>query len=299
MNWMGIDGGGSSLRVVIVDDALNILAAHNGPAVNPGGVGRDEAARRIQAGVRDVLRALPDADVQAVGLGIAGAAADHSRAWLHMLLRPVLPEAAIIASSDEEVALVGARGVREGLVVLAGTGSVAYGINATGASLRAGGWGYLLGDEGSGYWLGSQALRAITLAADGRLHGHSDLPAAVMGRIGINNPRDVIEWTYHQAQPAQVAALADLVLGSAAAGDGHALEIIDQGAGHLVEQAQHVQANLGLPRDAVAFAGGLLTTSNALSERVAARLGLAAPPASLYPPAVGAALLAALMHRGS
>ena len=77
----------------------------------------------------------------------------------------MLPAAQIALSSDVEIALVGALGQRLGIVVLAGTGSAAYGVNRAGDALLVGGWGYLLGDEGSGYWIGAEALRLLARAS--------------------------------------------------------------------------------------------------------------------------------------
>ncbi len=296
MNWLGVDGGGSSLRVVIVDDALRERASVQGEAVNPGAVGQPVAAERIRAGVRAALAAagLAAGDIAGAGIGVAGAAAEHSAPWLRAALAPVLPGVAVYPSADTEIALVGARGRLDGLVLLCGTGSVAYGVSPDGRRQRAGGWGYLLGDEGSGYWIGMQALRMLTHYGDNRLSIVTRLPQVMMQAIAIAQPLDVIRWMYQQAGPHEVAALAQRVLTLADDGDAGAAAIITDAAQHLCALARHVLAHLDLTPQAVVFAGSLLTHENALSRAVTASLGLPAVPVALHSPVTGAALFARL-----
>lgn len=296
--WMGIDGGGSSLRVVIVDDKLTTIASVKAGSANPSSIGREEAARRVQAAIREALAQAGPVTVAGAGVGIAGASAEHAADWLHTTLGAVLPGTTIHPSADEEIALVGGRGRLDGWVLLAGTGSVAYGQTLDGRSLRVGGWGYLLGDEGSGYWIGAEALRCVTLYGDCRLVSESDLPQKVMRAIGITRPVDVIGWRYHEAQTHDVAKLAPQVLAWAEDGDSLAQTIIQRAADHLCEQGLHVQAALGLAITDVTYAGGLLTADNRLRQAVTVGLGLDAPPPVLHEPVIGAALLAKLKGAG-
>ncbi|PJF23137.1 MAG: hypothetical protein CUN56_02430 [Phototrophicales bacterium] len=289
--WLGIDGGGSNLRVVVVDDQMQILATANGEGVNPNAVGYEVATKRIQSAIQQVATGI---NISGVGIGIAGAAARHAAPWLIEVVQTQLPHAAVFPSSDEEIALVGARGELNGVVLIAGTGSVAYGMHPDGRTYRAGGWGYLLGDEGSGYWIGLQALQALTRRADGRLTSQTSLPERVMTRLQLNTPDDIITWLYSDVKSSRVAALAQLVLEAADADDPHAALICDQAAAHLVNLIRHVQHQLDLPDDVIVFAGGLLTHDNALSRRVLKQLNFDQLPDSRYPPVVGAALLAKL-----
>lgn len=292
MMWMGIDGGGSHLRVVIVDDNMRILAEQTGESANPNSIGQQAAAERIQSAISAALATVGRGTVNGVGVGIAGASARHAADWLESVLRPVLPDSRYALSSDEEIALVGARGRHDGVVLLAGTGSTAYGVGRDGRVFRAGGWGYLLGDEGSGYWIGLQALRAVTRHADGRLDSAGDLVSAMMARLGISTPDDLIAYVYREAKPADIAALTRDVL--ALPDDPHARAIIDHAAHHLAELAAHVADKLNFTTEAITFAGSLLTTQNPLSDAVVTALNLPLPPIIRYPPVIGAALLAKL-----
>lgn len=292
MRWMGIDGGGTSLRVVIVDDDLNELASATSDSVNPNAVGHEKAQYLIRHHVEMVLQRAGLRDVDGAAIGIAGASDRHSANWLLETLRPVLPAAPIVPSSDVEIALVGGRGRLDGILLLAGTGSVALGINADGQQKRIGGWGYLLGDEGSGYWIGTRALQTLTRWHDGVLETDSQLPQAIMRHLNLELPFDIINWRYQQATQSDVAELAQLIDASGLDGDVLATAIIAKAADYLANMARQLLKTLNLGADSIVFAGSLLTNKTLLQEQVCRKLNLSEPPVPLHSPAVGAALLA-------
>ena len=205
----------------------------------------------------------------------------------------MVPQARIVPSSDYEIALVGAHGQRLGILLLAGTGSLAYGVNDAGESALVGGWGYLIGDEGSGYWLGAQALRAVVRMADGRGR-RTLLYDAIMSDLKLAQPLDVIAWLYgaDASRVGEVARLAPLVLACAAQGDSVAQTMVEAGARDLALAVRSVAQRLSLRPQQVVFAGGLLTNVNPLSDLVCDLLGLVAIPVPKHPPVLGAAILA-------
>lgn len=292
---MGVDGGGSTVRAVVVTPDLAVLGHGQGASANPNVVGKAAAGQAIQATMRQALAAADVAAdrVAAVGIGVAGAASRHYHPWLAGVVQASLPRAQVVLSTDYEIALVGAMGRPAGVLILAGTGSLAYGISPLGETALVGGWGYLLGDEGGGYWLGRQALRAAIHAVEGR-GPHTSLTAALFERLGITEARDLIPCLYAgQVNPARaVAALAPLVLVGAADGDAVALDIVKQAVEALILMAATVTRRLNVTIPPAALAGGLLTTPNPLSDRLCRRLGLDGIPAPRYPPDCGAALLA-------
>jgi len=295
--WMGIDGGGSNLRVVIANSDLEILVQSQAETANPSIIGHNLAAQRIQLAISETLTkaGLSPSQIKGVGIGIAGAAAAHSATWLRETVSAVLPDSQIIPSSDFEIALVGAHGERHGVLLLAGTGSVAYGINGAGQSAQAGGWGYLLGDEGGGYWIGMSALKQIARAADGRESLSPDFTAAVLGALGLKTSSNLLAFLYHADKPPlrQIAALAPLVMDYAA--ETFVAQILDDAADELAQLCHAVINRLNLESPRIAFAGGLLENENPLSRRVCDRLSLPQHPIACYSPVVGAALLARLM----
>ena len=295
--FAGIDGGGSNLRVSIVDSRLAPIVTHSASTANPSVIGRERAQTHIRATVRAALQqaGISPEDIAAAGIGIAGASNLHSRDWLLETLSPVLPSSQLVPSSDLEIALVGALGRRNGILLLAGTGSAAYGCAPDGKQLQVGGWGYLLGDEGSGYWLGRQLLRGIIAAHDQGID-ITDLGAACLVELNLKTARDLVGWLYRgsDAKTARVAEMARLVLGMAESGDGEAKLLVLAAADHLARQVELLRGRLDYPAAPIAFAGGLLDTDNALSTAVVGRLKLPGRPRALHSPAIGAALLAQL-----
>src|SRR5690606_10986978 len=138
--------------------------------------------------------------------------------WVRATVGAALPGVPLCTATDVEIALTGAHGERRGILILAGTGSVAYGVNAAGESAQVGGWGYLLGGEGSGHWIGMKALQAVVRAADGRA-APTALTDAVLRTLDLKTPRDLIQWIYTPESAAPrtraVAQLAPLVLAAA------------------------------------------------------------------------------------
>ena len=295
--FMGIDGGGSKLRVAIVNAHLDQLSALTASAVNPSTVGRDTARERIQDGIFQAVCSanIRRRDIAAVGIGIAGASNLHSEAWLRDTVRPALPSAHIAPSSDLEIALVGAHGQRYGMLVLAGTGSAVFAVTPDGRHLQVGGWGYLLGDQGSSFWVGIQLLKHITETHDySGEHGLTALGRACLDELALSDPRDLVAWVYRSemAPTVRIASLAPFVLRRADAGDELAREILRCAAQHLAQQLDTMRLRLNDAQAPIAFAGGLLESENWLSKALAKRLALPARPAAKYPPVVGAALLA-------
>ena len=294
--FLGIDGGGSRLRICLVDEAMNQVAALEFGTANPNVIGHDAAAVLIQRALAELLQTSDEPKIVAGGIGIAGASSEHSEPWLRATVAAVLPDMPLVTSSDIEIALVGAHGRRFGVLLLAGTGSAAYGVNAAGLGLQVGGWGYLLGDEGSGFWIGLQALRLLARAYDGHTQATSLLLRSLSEAYSLNDKRGLLKWVYAANRPntAIIAHLAELVLDCAQKGDDHALAIINEAAGHLAELVRTLTDKLSLQGAPVAFAGGLLETPNLLTSALLPRLSIDAAAPRLYTPVVGAALLARL-----
>ena len=293
---MGIDGGGSTLRVVIVNADLVPLSSITGESANPNLIGRDAAQAAIRRAISAALQeaCLQQRDIAAVAIGIAGASKLHSQDWLLQTVKPALPSSLLVPSSDLEIALVGSLAQRHGILLLAGTGSAVFGITQSGQCLQIGGWGYLLGDEGSGYWIGSQLLRHILNLHDKGAPVLDDLLSRrCLEAIGVTKPRDLIAWLYRgrEAPAARVARLAAIGL-EMATGDQLAGNILETAVLELAGQVNLMQSRLNWPEAPIAFAGGLLDNDNLLSEKVARKLGLLERPVAKYSPVVGAALLA-------
>jgi len=288
--FIGIDGGGSTVRVVIVQTDLTIIGQSRGGSVNPNSTGRDHAARTLQDATR---AALADAGVArdaitAVGAGVAGTNNPTLGAWLRETLSSALPNVPLYTTHDIETALIGAHGERRGVIVVAGTGSAAFGVNDVGESLLVGGWGYLLGDEGSGAWIGLQALKAVIEHHQGGRE--TQLTARIFDLLQISAARELIDIIYQPGVPVapRLARFAPLVLELAQA-DTVAANIIDLAVGWLADLVTLLSERLKLTTPAIAFGGGLLSEPNALSLQLQKKIDLPAFPQAKYPPEIGAA----------
>ncbi|PJF26514.1 MAG: hypothetical protein CUN53_07535 [Phototrophicales bacterium] len=293
MYLIGIDGGGSTVRVAVTDEMLTILGQARAGGVNPNTVGRDHAARTIKETLSAALTlaSIRADEVHAVGAGIAGAMTASFHDWLTEILRDMLPLAQIHITTDMEIALIAAHGERHGVIVSAGTGSAAFGVNDQGEALLVGGWGYLLGDEGSGAWIGLQALKHIAHASD---RGQpSILAERVFDLLQIREARDLVPIIYQPGVLAapRLARFAPLVL-ELADKDDAAQEIVKSGAAHLAELVNVLAERLKMDNPAICFGGGLLSGANPLSSALQARLGLDVFPVSVYPAEIGAVIYA-------
>lgn len=295
MITLGIDGGGSTLRVAAIDHSAGapvVLYEARRETANPSVIGRDAAAERIGEAVAEV-RAHLDAPFAAVGIGVAGASPRYAGDWLAAVCAACAPGVPAAFASDVEIALIGAHGARRGAIVMSGTGSVALAIGADGAAHQAGGWGYLLGDEGSAYWIGVQGLRQILLRGERAADDLDGVGFSLMQALGMREPHEALNWVYGGAPDVRaIARIAPLVLSMAAEQMRPAVTLVEQAAEALAALARRACALADAPDLPIAFGGGLLTAPrpNPLPEMLARALGMAAPPTPRYSPVIGAGL---------
>ncbi len=294
---LGGDAGGSHSTVVIGTADLTILGRAEGPgaAMRPSGA-TASAAVLAETARRAATRAGVELPVARAVVGAAGAGREQEQAELAHALMSAGVAREVRVLPDGEVALATAFGDGSGILVNAGTGSVAYARDPSGALHRAGGYGWQLGDEGGGYWLGRRALEVAGRAQDGRGEG-STLLARLLSALGLQQFDDLVRWTA-TATPSQVAALAPHVLNAAREGEVVARRAVDQAASELVDLvATLARAFPGTGPIPVAVAGGLLLPHSPLAaafgQRLADGVKRALLVADRIDPAVGALRLAA------
>jgi N-acetylglucosamine kinase-like BadF-type ATPase len=227
---------------------------------------------------------------------MAGVDRPGETALVRRLLEGLVTAAHIIVVNDALVALEAGAPGRPGVVVISGTGSIAYGRDARDRSARAGGWGYVLADEGSGYWLGRQALRAVMRQADGR-DAPTSLTSRLLAHYHVGRAQDLVRKVYTgDLKPAAIATLASTVQAAASEGDAVASRIIEVGADELAGMAASVASRLELSRPEVVLAGGIFRAVPRMGEAVIARLSVRLPDARArrleVEPAAGAVRLA-------
>jgi N-acetylglucosamine kinase-like BadF-type ATPase len=292
---IGIDGGGSTLRIGIYGESLKcIYLLELSETANPSVLGFAQAEELLKSTLQKTLdeAGITSSTVHYVGAGMAGAAQNPD--WLSTILKQSLPHAQITVAPDYEIALIGAHGERYGVLVLSGTGSAACGIDASGEYAHSGGWGYLLDDGGSGYWLGLEMLKSATRVADGCME-ETSLYQQTFSHLKITTPDELISWTYNpERNNRDISEMAPLVLACAAAGDLEAHRIVEDGAEQLYQLYLSVVKRLDFTNPPVMFAGGLLSSATFLRHLLMQKIGLDEVPTPKYSPVEGAALMANL-----
>jgi N-acetylglucosamine kinase len=297
---LGVDGGGSKTVCVLLDAQRRELARGEGGPSDHYTVGSAEARASLGAAIRSALdaRHMAADSVLAICLGMAGVDRPEDELIIQQMVREIIAVPRVRVVNDAVIALVGGVGRAYGVAIIAGTGSVAYGINARGQARRAGGWGYLLGDEGSGYDIGRRAMQAALRAHDGRGQATCLLPM-LLTHLNLERIEDLMALIHLQGfQRHQIAALVPLVEQAVKEGDPVALDILRGAAEELSLGARAVIQGLEMQDetfDAV-LVGGVFKTGVCLLEHVRRRVLDVARRAKVtlprHEPAVGAALLA-------
>ena len=240
---VGIDAGASKTRAFAVDRAGTVVGR------GAGGGGNLLTSPDPQGAIAAALaEALGGRGADAVVLSCAGGDRETERArGEEILTRLAPPGAKLLVTHDAIAALYAGNPTGCGVVLIAGTGSIAYGRNEEGEEDRAGGWGYLIGDEGSAVWCGLEALRAISHAVDGR-GAPTRMTALLFQQLGVGEFSDVLPHLYGRPHPAPAIGAATRALASASAeGDAIANAILQRGSNALARAATVVALHL-VPR---------------------------------------------------
>jgi N-acetylglucosamine kinase-like BadF-type ATPase len=268
--FLGVDGGQSGTTAVIGDENGRILGTGEAGPCNHAAAseGRAKLERAIRGSVGEACRQagvdFASVTFEAACFGLSGGPEDRLDV-LGSLIRSPRP---LIVTTDAVVALAGATPEGQGIIVIAGTGSISYGRNSDGRSARAGGWGYVFGDEGGAFDIGRQALRAALRMEEG-WGPPTRLRELLVEAVGARDANDVLHRFYGTDWPrSRVATLAPLVDRAAVEGDPVAAQIIGNAAQELAMLAASVRGQLWTPADpvAVAYIGGVFQ-SELLLER--------------------------------
>lgn len=277
---VGVDGGGSSTRVYVADERAQVLfkTTGDGSAVRPG----EEAVSADVIGTL-VRNAVIDAEMghllpRALVVGVAGVGREAQRIALQQELERLDIAETVVVISDAEAAMEDAFGEGPGILLIAGTGSIAWGRSPAGTLQRCGGWGPLIGDEGSGAWLGRKALQVIAAANDGR-EPETALTGALLTALELDEVPAIIAWAAN-ASPADFATLAPAVLSAAEVGDLRANTIVTMAVEELALHIRALARTLFVDERAaipVALHGGLLGKGRPMRKRLEHRLKTLVP----------------------
>jgi N-acetylglucosamine kinase-like BadF-type ATPase len=266
MNYiLGVDGGGTKTLALLGDLDGNVLArAVSGPS-NYNAVGFDAACSSLESAIRLARKEYPG-EISALCLGLAGAGRSEDIERFQNWAVDKFPNTVIKVVSDAEILLTAGAPSGPAMALICGTGSIVYGRTITGELIRAGGWGYLFGDEGSGYAIGIAALRAVMREYDGR-GPETMLSELVLERCGLHTPPELIHTIYSSESPrTAVAALSDLVEQAAEQDDSVAIAILEESSRELARLIAAVYPKLGTSPVPLVITGGTIMHGSYLKQ---------------------------------
>ena len=297
MYIIGIDGGGTkTIGILAAATGQHLAQVQSGPT-NYHVVGEAKTQAVLEGIVAELYEKadIPPTSAVRFCLGMAGLGRAADREVIGKICDALGICQNRILTHDAHIALVGGTEKQEGVIVISGTGAIAYGINADGKEARANGWGYLLGDEGSGYDIAIKGLQAVARAADGR-GDQTELKDRILNKLALNEPNELIRWT-HAASRDMIAQLAEVVFDTAETGDTIADRIVEEAADELVCAATSVieQLEFTEPFDIV-LSGGNLIHQTMFADKLRHRFVRIQPEASVqlpkHEPAYGAVFVA-------
>jgi N-acetylglucosamine kinase-like BadF-type ATPase len=300
---IGIDAGGTKTVCLLADEHGTVVSRSRGGGANLQGVGELQVEKVLHEVMDD---AIGDRDLvpTAICLGIAGVDRESDHAVVRGIMKRIGLKARVLIVNDALVALEAGAPGEPGVVLISGTGSIAYGRNAAGEAARSGGWGHVLGDEGSGYWIGRAALRAVLRAADQR-GPQTRLTPMLLKHFEVSQPQALLHEVYHQnMRPADIGALAGCVQQAFSEGDQAAVGILRGAANELEGAALSVARRLELMDKPFTFvlSGGIFRAVPWLEQELSRRLSGSVPHSTTQlldrEPAEGAVALALQEARG-
>jgi N-acetylglucosamine kinase-like BadF-type ATPase len=238
---IGIDGGGTKSLLHMADLNGNLILELQGGPTNLYAQGNEAVGQTLKNLLGQAMEASGEtlADCAAICLGSAGADRPEEHRALIGMIQGCGVTGTITITNDAEPVLVAASGKREGIVVISGTGSLAFGLDKTGKRARVGGWGHLIGDEGSGYDIGMRAIQAAFRSHDGR-ESPTSLLELILKELGFERVEQLLPYVYQKAGKQDIAALAKLVNEAYMAGDETAARILTNAINELYQMTRTI-----------------------------------------------------------
>lgn len=270
---LGIDAGGTKTVCYLADEHGTVVSSARAGGANLQALGELHVEKVIHdvmeeaIGARDIVPA-------AICLGIAGVDRPEDSAVVRGIMRRIGFKARTLVVNDALVALEAGAPGAPGVVIISGTGSIAYGRNSRNEGARAGGWGHVLGDEGSGYWIGRAALRAVLREAD-RRGPRTALTPLLLEHFGVSEAQNLIHEVYsNKVRPAAIGALAACVQAAFRDHDQTAIGILRAAADELESSGLSVARRLDLDREPFVFilGGGIFRAVPWLRDELERRL---------------------------
>lgn len=302
--YLGVDGGGTKTHVVLIDDEKNIVGEGFTGAGNPLRVGVETAIKNIFSATEKACDSAnrSKGDIVSAQIGLAGVRREDLRYLIKNRIREEIPIRKVVVTTDAEIALYAATEGKEGLVIIAGTGSVCMGKNAKGEMASAGGWGPLAGDEGGGAGISRRALQAIAKSSDGR-GKPTKLSSYAVDYFRAGRLEDLSVAIYApQVDNARIAGFAIYVSKAATEGDKVAIELLAEAGRELGIAAIAVIKTLKMTRRRfpIGKVGSVFKSEELVTKPLMTKVNEIAPKAFMSDtnktPAYAAALMAYLSY---
>ncbi|MEN8097979.1 MAG: N-acetylmuramic acid 6-phosphate etherase, partial [Chloroflexota bacterium] len=262
---IGIDGGGNKTLALLADGTGRVLSRGTAGPSNYQVIGKEATHAALDAAVSAVLASYPGIQPSAICLGMAGAGRPEDQTVIRAWAINRFPGVPSLVVHDARLVLATGTPKGWGIAIISGTGSLAFGMDPDGKEARAGGWGYLLGDEGSGYAIGLAGLQAVARATNER-GPKTSLTELLLAHINLAKPQDLIRYIYGASAPRNtIADLSPIVQNAAQEGDKIAQEIIQTAGSELALAVKVVADQLNLKEPIpCALAGSVLTKGKAV-----------------------------------
>lgn len=296
MYIVGIDGGGTKTVGYLSDTNGNILSVAKSSSSNYLSAGVEKAEESL----KEVLKSLCISnnitfdDILLISLGLAGVGREKDKQVIKAILIEIGIKGEKLINNDAYISLVGAHGKSEGVITISGTGSITLGLDGNGKLFRVGGWGHILGDEGSGYYFGREGLMAMVKSYDGR-ESPTSITDKILNYLSFSTVDEIISYVYNNLDnKIKISSLSKLVVEAAEEGDSVAKKIITEGLAELVNMTMTVVKQMDNNLD-IALSGGIFENSILMKRKFREMLLQQKPKLNIienkYNPGIGALIV--------
>ena len=264
---LGIDGGSSSAKWTLIDQTGAIKSQGSSNPID-GHLYRVESQEKMEKFLLELRQELGNLNPEHITIGITGLGSAEK---IEEYFLKAFPGAKLSIGTDVALAYRSEFKDGEGIYLYAGTGSIAVHITETGEEISIGGWGYLLGDEGAGYWIGRAALRHLMTQIE-ELSSLDELSNALSQAVGGKDWPSIRQFVYSKDRSA-IAGLTPIVANCASNGSKSAATILDEAANHLAELALRMERRLKSVNMPIAFGGGISSPALGIGQAIKSKLG--------------------------
>lgn len=297
---IGIDGGGTQTIGYLANENQKLLQKEKVGPTNYHSVGIKKVRNNLKTLIENLCQKanIKLEELTLVSSGIAGVDRPEDKTLIKNILRQLDYDFDIIVNNDVKTALTNAHGEQKGIMLVCGTGSIAAGVKDKDSFVRVGGWGHLIGDEGSGYKIAITMLEKIMESYDGR-EKKTQLTDLVLKELGLDEPLEIIDYVYNpEISKENIADLTPFLFEAIRAGDEIARKIIEEATSELLEMVVTVikRLNLNEKEQIIALSGGVFENSKIMREMFINKAKKEIPSITFrepkFPPGIGALIIA-------